>query len=54
MLSTEYEHCETCNVVLSSTGKWVPKIDYNGAWHLYCSEACRDGVISGEEPDIVY
>lgn len=54
MLSTEYEHCETCNVALDPEGVWVPAIDYNGAWHLYCSEACKLGIIKGEEPDVVY
>ena len=54
MLSTEYEHCETCNAVLDPEGALFPEIDYNGAWHLYCSEPCKAGVIEGEEPDIVY
>ncbi len=54
MSISEIEFCERCNQIVTYGGGVVPQIDYRGTWHLYCSEACRDGVISGEEPDIVY
>lgn len=54
-MSTNDECCETCGEILIPGGPIVPEIDYNGAWHLYCSKECRDGIkMTGEEPDIVY